>query len=69
MTIVSRGDALGRGGLWWWARLTGRLAILRLIARGLTRNRRVLSRRNISAVASVKAVDSQAVRGKRPPGR
>ena len=56
MTIVSRGDALGRSGLRWWARFTAQLDILRLMTRGLARNRRVLSRRNISALASVMAV-------------
>ncbi len=56
MTIVSRGGAFGRAGLRWWARFTAQLDILRLMTRGLTRNRRLLSRRSISAVASVMAV-------------
>ena len=56
MTIVSRGGAFGRAGLRWWARFTAQLDILRLITRGLTRNRRLLSRRSISAVASVMTV-------------
>lgn len=56
MTIVSRGGAFGRAGLRWWARFTAHLDIFCLMTRGLTRNRRLLSPRSISAVASVMAV-------------
>lgn len=56
MTIVSRGGVFGRAELRWWARFIAQLDILALITLGLTRNRRVLSRRSISAVASVMAV-------------
>jgi hypothetical protein len=56
MTIVSRGGALGRTGLRWWARFTAQLDIFRLMTCGLARNRRMVSRRSISAVASVMAL-------------
>ena len=55
MTMVSRGWASGRAGLRWWARLRGHLDILRLITLGLTRSRRLFSRRSISAVVSQSA--------------
>ena len=55
MTMVSRGWAPGRGGLRWWVRLRGHLDILRLITLGLTRSRRLFSRRSISANVSAMA--------------
>src|ERR1035437_8619734 len=55
MMVVSAGGACGRAGLRWWARLRGHLDILRLMTRGLTRSRRVLSLCRISRVASVMA--------------
>ena len=56
MVIVSAGGACGRAGVRCWARLRGHLDILRLMTRGLTRSRRVLSLCRISWVASVMAV-------------
>jgi hypothetical protein len=50
MMIVSAGGACGRAGLRCWARLRGHLDILRLMTRGLTRSRRVLSLCRISRV-------------------
>ena len=55
MMIVSAGGAGGGAGLRWWARLRGHLDILRLMTRGLTRSRRVLSLCRISRVVSVMA--------------
>jgi hypothetical protein len=55
MMIVSPGGAWGRAGLRWWARLRGHLDILRLMTRGLTRNRRVFNLCKISPMASVMA--------------
>ena len=68
MMIVSPGDACGRAGLRWWARLRGHLDILRLMTLGLTRNRRLF---NLCRIWRSCFGDggSQPVRGKRPPGR
>jgi hypothetical protein len=55
MMIVPDGGACGRAGLRWWARLRGHLDILRVMTRGLTRSRRVLSLCRISRVASLMA--------------
>ena len=55
MVIVSAGGACGRAGLRCWACLRGHLDILRLMTRGLTRSRAVLSLCRISRVASLMA--------------
>ena len=55
MTMVCVGGAWGRGGSRWCARLRGHFDILRLITRGLTRNRRLFNLRSISAVVSMMA--------------
>lgn len=60
MMIVSAGGACGRAGLRWWARLRGHLDILCLITRGLTRNRRLLSRWMISEVVSATAAANRS---------
>ena len=60
MMIVSPGDACGRAGLRWWARLRGHLDILRLMTLGLTRNRRLFNLCRISEVASVMAAANRS---------
>lgn len=65
MVMVSAGGACGWGVLRWTARLRGHLDILRLITRGLTRNRRLFRHARISAVASIRAA-ARCLGGKGP---